>query len=219
MMEELGETTSKAGTIKHFFEGELAEWRDFESTVGDWYLDSKTQAQFESCKDKSVERHPDIRKMNAYAKGTELGQAGAEITLSARFYENVALDVLHASLTMACPPLQDPEALEPSTLQWTFGDSFILPESQRTAEYQPDLVLKYKTAGGGSEVRMVGELKSCATVKLWNMVNLARGKKTTKLFAILGLLHFLGTRSYTTNMHRSNRRVHAGQQDEVRIFI
>jgi hypothetical protein len=167
-----------------------SNWPAFVNTVSEWYQRPDTQKLFDACKDIPVHvDHYFVHLQNPLAMGAEFGQVGAEITLSARFWENVLMPVLHSSLTMKSLGAYTTAPVDPSTLQWTFGDSFIIPKPDRIDGHQPDVVLK-TNFDGRPEVRMIGELKSCATVPLQDMVKLAKANDGTKLFAILGTPHF-----------------------------
>jgi hypothetical protein len=187
------ETTSYPATPKVYFVGNISQQRNFLHLVRDWYLKDGTQNMFEDCKHLPVDTNRRaILEKNPMAMGRELMQAGAEITLSARFSQNALLPVLHCSHTMRPSPetiatveVREDVLMDISTFDWTFGDSFIIRKQDRFPKFQPDIVLK-TNSDEEQEVRMVGELKTCATVSLHKMVSLAIHNMTQSLFGILG---------------------------------
>ena len=184
------ETTSKAPTITRRFNGRLSHFRPFVNRVVDWYESAYIQDLFKKCDDLPVYMHPCVQSKNRYAMGAELGQIGAEITVSARFWQNVLLPVLHSCRTMRFSnTAKNVLPLDPKDLDCTIGDSFIVPMQQRIPSLQPDVVFKF-TIGEKQEVRLVGELKSCATVLLGEMVALARKNEGRRLFGVLGTSRF-----------------------------
>lgn len=230
MKNRLNETTTHPGNFKVFFKGDISEKRTFIHDVIVWYQAQDTQKMFKDCEHKPMDTDRDaILAENSWAiPGRERMQAGAEITLSARFSQNVLLPVLHCGQTMM-PSLgtrteiifasQGTHLEMDDNFKWTFGDSFIIQKDDRVEGFQPDIVMKADFQDKGQEIRMVGELKSCATVPLNDMYKLARINKPRKLFGILGTYSNCRCGIDMANYPRANRSIHAGTQDQVRLPI
>lgn len=116
---------------------------------------------------------------------TERIQCGGEITLSGRFFQNALAPVISCVETMSSPdhgPDDEPDYL-PSKL--TFGDAWIRGIADSVVGQQPDVITKLHI-NGEDEVRLVGELKFCGTVKLGRMRAAQMERMETKFKAILG---------------------------------
>ncbi|KAJ4321112.1 hypothetical protein N0V94_003059 [Neodidymelliopsis sp. IMI 364377] len=167
------------------------EWNTFEDEVLTFWDDERTKRKLQRCDDIPVGPDPEINLVNPNAMTTERIQCGGEITLSGRFFQNALAPVISCVETMSSPdhgPDDEPDYL-PSKL--TFGDAWIRGIADSVVGQQPDVITKLHI-NGEDEVRLVGELKFCGTVKLGRMGAAQMERMETKFKAILGqLVHYM----------------------------
>jgi hypothetical protein len=181
------ETISKPPAVRLHYSGNLARWKVFGKDAIKFYQDKRTKTELERCRHAPIYMDPKVRSLNTHVMVDERLQAGAEITLSARYFWNLLAVVLHIVETLANQDehgqSEHSNFLPP---RLTFGDSWIIEKQFRVGGQQPDVVLKLPT-GDKDQIRMVGELKFCVDIGFESMIEDAETGDGKKFRGILGL--------------------------------
>lgn len=199
------QTTTTAGNIKVSYTGNIAHWDTFEQEVWDFMTRLRAYQHLARCSHLPVCPSDTILLVNRKAMVKELIQAGAEITLSARFLERAIAPVVSSVETLTDSPHgQSARSMLPDDVR--FGDSWIVDTSIRPKNTQPDIVGKLH---GTHDARVIGELKFVVTVDLKRMVSAALGTAGDhrKLCNILGELTPMRCCTLL-NFHRPSVSVH-----------
>jgi hypothetical protein len=180
------ETIAKAPNITRHYAGKLAEWDVLQEDALRFYESTPTVTELKRCAHAPIYMDPAIERLNGRAMTLERLQAGAEITLSGRFFWNALAVVVHIVETLTTA--QHGKSLYPDFLpaQLTYGDSWIIEKPFRVDGQQPDAVLKLPS-GPGHKIRMVGELKFCVPKDFATMIEESKRCEGTKFRAILGM--------------------------------
>lgn len=181
------QTVSNPPSVHIHYSGELASWRDFQSEALEFLDDLRTKRELDRCAHVPIYMDPKVEKLNSSAMTVERIQAGAEITLSGRFFWNALAVTSHIVETLTNP--QHGQCLPhflPDKL--AFGDSWIIEQPNRVKGQEPDIVLSlpYNVGHRTCRTRSIGELKFCSVVDFGQMVHKAKHGTGDKFRAILG---------------------------------
>jgi len=212
------QTVSNPGSINKYFNGNLAFWDTFPKDVLNFFQDPRIVNDMERCQYLPISPDPETEKLNKHFTTKENITCGGEITLSGRFYQNALKQV-----TAVVQTLSDPDYGESDHGPWlpfdlTFGDSWTINKPQRVSGREPDVVLKLQI-DGEQKLRLVGELKFCATVDLKEMVQEALEDTESSFVGILGKSPETPLNTSALTSLRSNCRLHAFPSIEVRLHL
>ncbi|KAH6613130.1 hypothetical protein C7974DRAFT_322069 [Boeremia exigua] len=168
-----GDETTKDHKLRWYYQGQLAEWTDFNLDV-DHFFKALKEA-FEDCRFVMSDNSPDILLFNPFFPSIEHTQVGAEIDLDGRFKSNVLEKVASVLKIIQYPEFLDKKtALNLPTLpkSMSYGSQKIFNFKDKKAQNsEPDIIFKIPGMGEvGQEVRLLCELKSCSTVSIHGMI-------------------------------------------------
>lgn len=204
------ETTSLPSGYARYFHGGLAEWGDhFQNAVIAFYKDPAIKKAFDRCSKVPICMDRTIETLNKNAMTTEHILAGAEITLSGRFFQNALAPVIAITKTLADEEYGHLSDVGDFPKDPTFGDSWIIDIVDRASNQEPDVVLKLRCRKEDA-IRLVGELKFNKTVSVKAAIE--EYEKNRKLSGLLGRFPVsLVYQSYLESdqkSKRSNRQLH-----------
>lgn len=205
-----GVETTSYNNLRFTYIGHLAYWESFYEELSRFYFSKQLRSAFERTENLPLGLSPGWSATSYGIGEKEPVQTSDEITMSGRFDAHVVSKVYHVISALSNPQLHSPEELAELTFTLRedikIGSAKCVPVHQRPKN-EPDKVVKIPGTGNDQEVRLIGELKSPSTYKMYEHQDEPQkydAKSFKNLFGMCPHNPFQTPRRWLNNAYRSS---------------